>query len=101
VIVPLFPATARGDFPFASPQNILIPVYKKVPDFSSGRKPEFLLMIIFAAIPLVIVFSLCYAATRHEDWHSILRCAVQFGGWLSLAMVIAVGVMAAADAYLH
>ncbi|MDR1477533.1 MAG: hypothetical protein LBJ00_01170 [Planctomycetaceae bacterium] len=32
--------------------------------------------MIYFAIPLIIVFSICYAATRHEDVDKIFRHAV-------------------------
>jgi len=49
--------------------------------------------MIFTAIPVVIVFSLCYAATRYEDMQSIFRHALYFGGWLLFAMLLVVGIM--------
>ena len=50
-------------------------------------------MMILTAIPLVIVFSLCYAATRYEDLSSIFRHALYFGGWLTFAMLLVAGMM--------
>jgi Na+/melibiose symporter-like transporter len=49
--------------------------------------------MIFTAIPLVIVFSLCYAATRYEDLNSIFRHTWYFGGWLTFAMILVAGVL--------
>jgi len=49
-------------------------------------------MLIFA-LPLVIVFSLCYAATRHEKMSLILPHAARFGGWLTFFLLVAMGVM--------
>ncbi len=49
--------------------------------------------MIFCAIPLIFVFSLCYAATRHEDMRLILSHAARFGGWLAFFMVLVVAVM--------
>ena len=34
------------------------------------------------AVPLVVVISLVYAATRHENAGPILEHAVRFGGWI-------------------
>jgi len=48
--------------------------------------------MILTAIPVVILFSLCYAATRYEDWDSIFRHALYFGGWLAFAMLLVVGI---------
>ena len=49
--------------------------------------------MILTAIPLVIVFSLCYAATRYEDLRSIFRHTYYFGGWLAFAMILVAGIM--------
>lgn len=49
--------------------------------------------MIFIAIPLIIVFSLCYAATRHEDMKLIVAHAARFGGWLAFFMVLTIGIM--------
>jgi len=57
--------------------------------------------MIFAAIPIVIVFSLCYAATRYEDLGSIFRHACYFGGWLTFAMIAVIGVMELIQLYLR
>ena len=57
--------------------------------------------MIFASIPVVILFSLCYAATRHEDLRSIFRHALYFGGWLTFAMVLVVGIMEVIQLYLR
>jgi hypothetical protein len=57
--------------------------------------------MIFTAIPVVIAFSLCYAATRFEDWQSIYRHALYFGGWLSFAMLLVIGFMEAIQWYLR
>jgi hypothetical protein len=48
--------------------------------------------MILTAIPVVILFSLCYAATRYEDGDSIFRHALYFGGWLTFAMLLVVGI---------
>ena len=34
------------------------------------------------AVPLIVVISLVYAATRHEKAGPILEHAVRFGGWI-------------------
>ena len=57
--------------------------------------------MILAAIPIVIVFSLCYAATRYEDLRSIVQHALYFGGWLTFAMVLVVGIMHMIQLYLR
>jgi len=57
--------------------------------------------MIFAAIPVVILFSLCYAATRYEDLRSIFRHALYFGGWLTFAMLLLIGILEAAYWYIH
>jgi len=57
--------------------------------------------MILTAIPVVIVFSLCYAATRYEDIRSIVRHAVHFGGWLSFAMILVIGIMGIMQFYLR
>jgi len=57
--------------------------------------------MILAAIPIVMVFSLCYAATRYEDVRSIFQHAFYFGGWLMFAMVLVVGIMEVIQLYLH
>ncbi len=40
------------------------------------------------ALPLVIVVSLVYAATRHEAMKPILRHAMRFGTWIVGFMVV-------------
>jgi len=57
--------------------------------------------MILASIPVVVVFSICYAATRFEDVRSIFRHALYFGGWLTFAMVLVVGIMEAIQLYLR
>jgi hypothetical protein len=57
--------------------------------------------MIFTDIPIIIVFSLCYAATRHEDIRLIFRHATHFGGWLTFAMLLAIGIMELIYWYLH
>jgi hypothetical protein len=57
--------------------------------------------MIFSAIPLIIVFSLCYAATRHEDMRLILLHAARFGGWLTFFMVLVVVIMELLYRYIH
>ena len=49
-------------------------------------------MLVFA-LPLVVVFSLCYAATRHEEMGLILPHAARFGGWLAFFLFVAMGIM--------
>ena len=57
--------------------------------------------MILTAIPIVIVFSLCYAATRYEELSSIFRHALYFGGWLTFAMILVAGVMELFQWYLR
>jgi hypothetical protein len=57
--------------------------------------------MIFSAIPLIIVFSLCYAATRHEDMWLILSHAARFGGWLTFFMVLVAVIMEFLYRYIH
>ena len=49
-------------------------------------------MLVFS-LPLVVVFSLCYAATRHEEMNLILPHAARFGGWLTFFLLVAIGIM--------
>ncbi|MDR3181969.1 MAG: hypothetical protein LBT89_03465 [Planctomycetaceae bacterium] len=44
--------------------------------------------MIFVSIPVIIAFSLCYTATRHEKMQEIIKHAVRFGGWLTFAFVL-------------
>lgn len=57
------------------------------------RRKPFDIDMIFCAIPLIIVFSLCYAATRHEEMRLIVPHALRFGGWLTFFLVLVVVVM--------
>jgi len=57
--------------------------------------------MIYTAIPVVIVFSLCYAATRYEDLRSIFQHTLYFGGWLSFAMIMVMAIMEAMQWYLR
>jgi len=57
--------------------------------------------MIFTAIPVVVLFSLCYAATRFEDPRLIYQHAVYFGWWLLFAMMVVVGIMEAMQWYLR
>ncbi|MDR1053223.1 MAG: hypothetical protein LBL39_03520 [Planctomycetaceae bacterium] len=38
--------------------------------------------MIYYVIPLIIIFSICYAATRHEDLRKIFPHAAWICGWL-------------------
>ena len=57
--------------------------------------------MIFVAIPVVILFSLCYAATRFEDASSIYQHAIYFGWWLSFAMMLVFGILEIIQWYLR
>ncbi|MDD3587994.1 MAG: hypothetical protein PHQ75_12505 [Thermoguttaceae bacterium] len=43
---------------------------------------------IWFAIPLVIAYSLVYAATRHEEIKPICGHAARFAGWLFLFLIV-------------
>jgi len=57
--------------------------------------------MIYVSIPVVILFSLCYAATRYEELPSILRHACYFGGWLTFAVVLVIAMMEMIYWYIH
>ena len=57
--------------------------------------------MIYASVPIVIAFSLCYAATRYEDWPSIYRHALYFGGWLTFAILVVLVLMESAYRFQH
>ncbi|MCA9134157.1 MAG: hypothetical protein KDA45_13410 [Planctomycetales bacterium] len=43
---------------------------------------------IWYSLPLIVVISLVYAATRHEHMRPILEHAVRFGVWVVVFMFI-------------
>ena len=45
------------------------------------------------ALPLIVVISLVYGATRHEQPKPILEHAVRFGGWIVMFMIVLFGVI--------
>ena len=45
------------------------------------------------AIPLIVVVSLVYAATRHEDARQILVGAGRMGAWICSFMAVIFGVL--------
>jgi hypothetical protein len=53
-------------------------------------------VIYLQLVPLIVVISLVYSATRHEDWPSIFREAFRWGyrmlGFLLLIAVVLYGV---------
>ncbi len=49
--------------------------------------------MIFCSIPLALVFSLCYAATRHENPWLIMRHALRFWGGLTLFLIVILLIM--------
>ncbi|MDR3234075.1 MAG: hypothetical protein LBT46_10510 [Planctomycetaceae bacterium] len=57
--------------------------------------------MILAAIPVIIAFSLCYAATRHENVQAIFKHAASFGGWLMFAFVLVAVILELVYRYLH
>jgi hypothetical protein len=42
---------------------------------------------LWFAVPLLVVVSLVYAATRHESMRDILPHATRFGGWTVVFML--------------
>lgn len=48
---------------------------------------------LWYSLPLIVTISLVYAATRQEQIDSILWSAVRFGGWISVCMAIAFGIL--------
>ena len=48
---------------------------------------------LWYALPLVVVVSLVYAATRHEEMGPILSHAIRIGGWIVAFMVIVFAVL--------
>jgi hypothetical protein len=65
--------------------------------FTKNEKNE----MIFAAIPLVIAFAFCYAATKHEDMKSILKHAASFGGWLTFFVILVAVILELIYRHLH
>ena len=57
--------------------------------------------MIFTVIPVVMVFSLCYAATRFEDPRSIYHHAFYFGWWLLFALMVVLGTLELIQFYLR
>ncbi|MDR2763352.1 MAG: hypothetical protein LBB88_12170 [Planctomycetaceae bacterium] len=49
--------------------------------------------MIYIAIPLIIAFSICYAATRHEDLGRIFIHAAKVGGWLAFFLALVVFIL--------
>lgn len=45
------------------------------------------------ALPLVVVVSLVYSATRHEQMAPMLAHAVRFAAWIVVFMIIVLGVL--------
>ena len=52
---------------------------------------------LWYALPLVVVVSLVYAATRHEDLGPILSHALRIGAWIVVFMVVVFLVLLAVD----
>ena len=57
-------------------------------------------MYLGYALPLIVVISLVYAATRHEDLKSIFRHAVGCATWIVGLMVVVGLIMALVSAWL-
>ncbi|GHT24059.1 hypothetical protein FACS189419_08760 [Planctomycetales bacterium] len=57
--------------------------------------------MIFVSIPVIIVFSLCYAAARHEDMRAIIKHAAHFGGWLTFSVLLIAVMLEILHRYLH
>jgi hypothetical protein len=49
---------------------------------------------LWHALPLIVIISLVYAATRHEESGHILSHAARFGGWVAGFMGMVLGVLA-------
>lgn len=45
------------------------------------------------ALPLIVVVSLVYSATRHEEMGPMLGHAVRFAAWIVVFMIIVLGVL--------
>jgi hypothetical protein len=45
------------------------------------------------SLPLIVVVSLVYAGTRHENMEPILAHAVRFGAWICVFMAAVLGVL--------
>jgi hypothetical protein len=50
---------------------------------------------LWYALPLVVVVSLVYSATRHEQLGPILVHAVRFAGWIVGFMALVMGILMA------
>ncbi len=48
---------------------------------------------LWYSFPLIVTISLVYAATRQERMEEILWSAARFGGWISVCMAVAFGVL--------
>jgi len=48
---------------------------------------------LWYALPLIVVVSLVYAATRHEEMGPILAHAIRIGGWIVSFMAIVFAVL--------
>jgi hypothetical protein len=48
---------------------------------------------LWYALPLIVVVSLVYAATRHEEMAPILSHAIRIGGWIVSFMAIVFAVL--------
>jgi hypothetical protein len=54
---------------------------------------NFELIDMWYAVPLIIVVSLVYSATRHEEPVAILTHALRFGLWIAGFMAVVFGVL--------
>jgi hypothetical protein len=48
---------------------------------------------LWYALPLIVVFSLVYAGTRHEQMQPILQHALRLALWVTGFMVLAMGLI--------
>jgi hypothetical protein len=55
--------------------------------------------MIYCAIPLIIIFSICYAATRHEDVRKIFPHAAVVCGWLFFFFVLLTLILGAVSVF--
>ena len=58
-------------------------------------------IMIYFAFPLIVVFSLGYAATRHEEMKLIIPHALRFGGWLTFFLVLVIGILELLNRLIH
>jgi len=55
---------------------------------------------LWYAVPLIVVVSLAYAATRHELMEPILKHALRFGIMVTVFMVVIFGILSLISSFL-